>query len=174
MASLWKLPVIYLCENNGYALTTPLGSSHAQPSIAKRADGYGMPGVTVDGQDVEAVYAVTSAAVARSRDGHGPTLIEARTYRFDEHEVGLVVPGKAYRAVEEVEHYKTHRDPIALFRKSLLQSAARELELQELENEVTDAVAEAVRFAQDSPLPDPATLYEYLYSSPTAVGRSAY
>src|SRR5580658_2548114 len=88
MASLWKLPVIYLCENNGYAITTSVAQSHGQPSIARRADGYGMPGVTVDGQDVVAVHSATEEAVARARSGHGPTLIEAKTYRFDEHQVG--------------------------------------------------------------------------------------
>src|SRR5580658_3224070 len=88
MASLWKLPVIFLCENNGYAITTSLASSHGQPDIALRASGYGMCGLTVDGQQVSAVYDATSAAVARARSGHGPTLIEAKTYRFDEHQVG--------------------------------------------------------------------------------------
>src|SRR5580658_6155329 len=88
MASLWKLPVIYFCENNGYAITTSVAMSHAQPSIAKRAAGYGLLGVEVDGQQVSAVYDATSAAVARARSGHGPTLIEAKTYRFDEHQVG--------------------------------------------------------------------------------------
>src|SRR5579864_3907554 len=76
MASLWKLPVIYLCENNGYALTTSLESSHGQPNIAKRAEAYGMRGITVDGQDVRAVYEATSDATARARSGQGPTLIE--------------------------------------------------------------------------------------------------
>jgi TPP-dependent pyruvate/acetoin dehydrogenase alpha subunit len=116
MASLWKLPVIYLCENNGYAITTSLQMSHAQTDISKRAESYGMPGVAVDGQDVVAVYQVTAAAAKRARDGLGPTLIEARTYRFDEHQVGLAVPGKPYRSVEEIAHWRSTRDPITLFR----------------------------------------------------------
>jgi acetoin:2,6-dichlorophenolindophenol oxidoreductase subunit alpha len=82
------LPVIYLCENNGYAITTSVARSHAQPDIAKRADSYGMPGVVVDGQDLLAVYEAVSKAAARARRGDGPTLIEAKTYRFDEHVVG--------------------------------------------------------------------------------------
>src|ERR1700733_12257316 len=83
MASLWKLPVIYVCENNGYAITTSLARSHAQTSIAKRAESYGMPGIAIDGQDFLAVYAAASEAASRARRGEGPTLIEAKTYRFD-------------------------------------------------------------------------------------------
>lgn len=166
MASLWKLPVIYLCENNGYAITTSLASSHGQPSIAKRADGYGMPGVTVDGQDVRVVYEATSEAVTRARRGQGPTLIEAKTYRFDEHNVGLIIPGKRYRTAEEIEEYKTHRDPLALFRQVLSAEGVSDHELKAIEDEVVAAVAEAIQFAEHSPLPDPANLYEYLYSDP--------
>lgn len=166
MASLWKLPVIYLCENNGYALTTPIGSSHAQSEIAKRAVGYAMPGISVDGQEVSAVYEVTAHAVARARRGEGPTLIEAKTYRFDEHQVGLIVPGKPYRTVEEVEDHKSRRDPIVLFQEELRKSGIDVVELQKVVTEVTHEVQEAVRFAQESPFPDPASLYEYLFSCP--------
>lgn len=166
MASLWKLPVIYLCENNGYAVTTSLAASHAQPDIAKRADSYGMPGVKVDGQDVGAVYEAASAAVARARTGQGPTLIEAQTYRFDEHQVGLIVPGQPYRAPQEVEQYKNERDPIGLFRKVLLEGGLSAAELNAIEGEVTAQVAEAMRFGEESPFPDPATLSNHLHSSP--------
>jgi TPP-dependent pyruvate/acetoin dehydrogenase alpha subunit len=166
MASLWKLPVIYLCENNGYALTTSLESSHGQPNIAKRAEGYGMRGIAVDGQDVRVVYAAASDAVGRARGGQGPTLIEAKTYRFDEHEVGLVVPGKPYRTAEEVQHQTTHRDPILLYRQELLDTGFSEAELGAIEADVTAAVLEAIQFAEESPLPNPATLHDYLYSNP--------
>lgn len=166
MASLWKLPVIYLCENNGYAITTSVARSHGQPDIAKRADSYGMPGVSVDGQDASAVYEVVSAAVASARRGEGPTLIEAKTYRFDEHSVGLFV-SPPYRPPQEIEEYKTHRDPIALFRKVLLAEGFNEQTLATIESEVTGAVAAAIQFAEDSPSPDPATLYDYMYSTAT-------
>jgi pyruvate dehydrogenase E1 component alpha subunit len=169
MGSLWKLPVVYFCENNRYALTTPLAVTHAQTNIAKRAESYGMPGVTVDGQRITAVYEATQTAVARAREGNGPTLIEAQTYRFDEHEVGLAVPGKPYRSHEEVEHFRTEQDPIALFREELLAQGVREDDLSAIEAEVTAAVAAAARFAKESPFPDPATLYEYLYSNPVAM-----
>jgi pyruvate dehydrogenase E1 component alpha subunit len=166
MASLWKLPVIYLCENNRYAITTSLETSHAQPSVARRADAYGMPGIAVDGQDVGAVYEATRDAVARARRAEGPTLIEAKTYRFEEHEIGLIVPGKPYRSDEEVEDYRTHRDPIVLFRRLLSAAGFSEAELKEIEEGAASAVQEAIRFAEGSPLPDPATLYDFLYSHP--------
>lgn len=165
MASLWKLPVVYLCENNGYAIRTSLVRSHAQTSIAKRAESYGMPGLEIDGQDVQAVYEATSNSASRARGGEGPTLIEAKTYRFDEHNVGLFVP-TAYRTVEEIEHHKVHRDPITLFRHVLLQTGVSEMELVGIETEVARSVAEATRFAENSPLPDPKTLHDYMYSDP--------
>jgi len=168
MASLWKLPVIYLCENNGYAITTSLASSHAQRNIAKRAECYAMPGITVDGQDVTAVYEVTRNAVLCARHGEGPTLIEARTYRFDEHQVGLSVPGPSYRPAEEVEEYKAHRDPITLFSHALSSAGFSNEELRAIEGEASAAVREAVRFGEESPLPDPASLYDYLYSNPVS------
>ncbi len=166
MASLWKLPVIYFCENNGYAITTSVRRSHGQPSIAKRADSYGMPGVKVDGQDVEAVYAVTAEAVARARRGEGPTLIEANTYRFDEHSVRLLVPGKPYRTADEIREHKTNRDPISLFRSALAAAGFDDGTLQEIENEVTATVRDAIEFAEASDAPTVAGLYDYMYSNP--------
>jgi acetoin:2,6-dichlorophenolindophenol oxidoreductase subunit alpha len=167
MAALWQLPVVYLCENNGYAITTSVVRSHGQTNIALRAQGYGMPGLAVDGQDVRAVYQATSDAVMRARRGEGPTLIEARTYRFDEHNVNLRVGSKnPYRPPAEVEHYRAERDPISLFRRALLASAVEETELQTIEAEVAAAVAEAIRFADESPLPDPEALYDFLYVNP--------
>jgi acetoin:2,6-dichlorophenolindophenol oxidoreductase subunit alpha len=167
MASLWKLPVIYFCENNGYAITTSIARSHGQTDIAKRADAYGMPGIRVDGQDVNAVFEVTSAAAARARRGEGPTLIEAKTYRFDEHNVSLYVgTRKPYRSAEEVEEYRTRRDPLMLFRQALMLGGCDESELKQIEDEVVTTVVEAIRFAEQSPLPDPSSLYEYMFSNP--------
>jgi TPP-dependent pyruvate/acetoin dehydrogenase alpha subunit len=172
MASLWKLGVIYFCENNGYAITTSLASSHGQPSIAKRAHGYGMPGILVDGQDVREVYRVTSAAVGRARRGEGPTLIEASTYRFDEHEIGLVIPGAPYRSEEEVQSAMASRDPISLFRQVLLEGGLARADLQAMETEVLEAVKCAISFGVASPLPDPAGLYDDLYSHPLTAASS--
>jgi acetoin:2,6-dichlorophenolindophenol oxidoreductase subunit alpha len=169
MGSLWKLPVVYLCENNGYAVTTSVARSHAEPSIAKRAGAYAMPGVVVDGQDVCAVYAAASAAVASARRGEGPTLIEAQTYRFDEHCVGLLVR-PPYRSPEEIEEYTTRRDPLALFRVALLEDGFGEAQLVQIEGEVQQQLKNAVQFAEESPPPDRSTLYDYLYSHP--IGQS--
>jgi TPP-dependent pyruvate/acetoin dehydrogenase alpha subunit len=166
MASLWKLPVIYVCENNGYAITTSVARSHGQPNIAKRADGYGMPGIEVDGQDVRAVYDAAEAAVGRARAGGGPTLIEAQTYRFDEHQVGLFVPGAPYRPPDEVLRHQRDRDPIVLFRQALLVEGVPELRLKAIEEEVARTVTEAIEFAEASPFPAPDTVYEYMYSDP--------
>jgi acetoin:2,6-dichlorophenolindophenol oxidoreductase subunit alpha len=166
MAALWQLPAIYFCENNGYAITTSLAGSHGQPRIAARAEAYGMPGTVVDGQDLSAVYEATREAVARARRGGGPTLIEAKTYRYDEHNVGLLIPGKPYRAPEEVEEYRTRRDPIALYRQRLLQEGFKDADLTAIEQEVTEAVADAIRFASESPLPSAETLFDYMYSHP--------
>jgi acetoin:2,6-dichlorophenolindophenol oxidoreductase subunit alpha len=168
MASLWKLPVIYFCENNGYALTTSVASSHGQTDIAKRAEGYGMPGIAIDGQDVVAVYEASSEAVARGRRGQGPTLIEAKTYRFDEHNVGLLVPGAPYRLAEEVANYKASRDPIALFRRVLLESEVADEELTSIELQVDAAVKAAITFGGESPFPEISTLADYLYSDQPA------
>jgi pyruvate dehydrogenase E1 component alpha subunit len=168
MAALWKLPAIYVCENNGYAVTTSIAVSHGQPEIALRAAGYGMPGVAVDGQDVTAVYAVVAAAVARARAGEGPTLVEAKTYRFDEHSTGLITGGPPYRSKEEVADWKANRDPVALYRQRLLDEGRSEERIAAIEAETAQAVAEAVRFAEESPLPDPADLYEAMFANPIA------
>jgi len=173
MAGLWKLPVIYVCENNGYAITTSVARSHAQQCIAKRAEAYGMPGCVVDGQDVAAVYEVTQEAVQLARDGGGPTLIEAKTYRFDEHNVGLHVSGQPYRPAEEVARFRAERDPITLYRAALLTYGFDEVRVQAIEKHAVDAVQEAIHFAEESALPDLSTLYDYLYSdsTPTSAKR---
>jgi len=173
MAALWKLPVIYFCENNGYAITTSVARSHGQPDIARRADGYGMPGVAVDGQVFDEVYSVTSRAVARARQGEGPTLIEARTYRFDEHQVGLFIEKSPYRSAEEVADHRTNRDPIELYRTALAAGGLSGIELTAIETEVATAVAGAIKFAEESPYPDASSLHDYLYCNPLTAERRA-
>jgi pyruvate dehydrogenase E1 component alpha subunit len=164
MAALWKLPVVYFCENNGYAVTTSVEKSHGQPDIARRADGYGMPGITVDGQDAEAVHAVTKEAVERARSGKGPTLIEAKTYRFDEHSNRLAIPIK-YREDEEIAHWRTNRDPVSLYRDILL---SRDMlsEVEAIDANVAALVEQAVQFAKDSPEPEMQDLIDCMYSNP--------
>ncbi|MBI1194134.1 MAG: pyruvate dehydrogenase (acetyl-transferring) E1 component subunit alpha [Bacteroidetes bacterium] len=164
MAAVWKLPVIYFCENNGYAVTTSVAKSHGQPEIARRADGFGIPGVVVDGQDAEAVYAVTMEAVERARSGGGPTLIEAKTYRFDEHSNRLAIPIE-YRSKEEISYYRRERDPIILYREVLV-SRGLSAEVERIEAEVAAIIEEAVAFARESPDPEMGDLWDCMFSNP--------
>jgi pyruvate dehydrogenase E1 component alpha subunit len=165
LAGAWDLPVVFLCENNQYALSTP---AHTVTSgvIAERAAGFGMAGVRVEnGQDVLAVHDAVSAAVRRARSGEGPTLVEVVTYRFNEHSEGLRL-GVDYRDAAERERW-LQADPIVLFRNVLLEHGAATVdELDRLEREVTAEVDEAVRFADESTYPDPSVAFEDLYTDP--------
>ena len=170
MAAIWKLPVIFFCENNGYAAVTPASQTHGQPDVAKRAAGYGIPGAIVDGQDFDDVYQATVTAVARARSGEGPTLIEAKTYRFDEHCVGLFINGN-YRPAAELEHYKNQRDPVTLFRAALRGRDHGEAALVDIERQANALVQDAVTFAKASAYPDPEEAFELIYAEPTVIRR---
>jgi pyruvate dehydrogenase E1 component alpha subunit len=163
MAGVWKLPVIFLCENNQYALSTP-AYTVTSGRIADRAAGFGMPGVRVEnGQEVLAVYDAVAAAVERARSGEGPTLVEVVTYRFNEHSEGLRI-ATDYRDPGERERW-LQADPIALFRGELVRrGVATEAELDALEEEVLAEVEEAVRFTDHSPYPDPSVAFDDLYA----------
>ena len=165
LAAIWKLPVIYFCENNQYAISTSVVKSHGQPQISKRAEGYGLPGLTVDGQDLIAVYEAVHAAVDNARRGGGPTLIEAKTYRFDEHCLGLQVP-IPYRTAQEIDHFKSKCDPVSLYRSSICSNDGVAAQMAAVEREVSIEVAEAVTFARESPQPDPRDVFDYLYGNP--------
>ena len=165
IAGVWDLPVVFLCENNQYALSTP---AHTVTSgvIADRAAGFGMPGVRVeDGQDVLAVHGAVSEAVERARTGGGPTLVEVVTYRFNEHSEGLRL-GTDYRDADERASW-VERDPIVLFRRVLVERGiATDEELDALEADVLEEVEEAVRFTDASPFPDPQVAFQDLYTDP--------
>jgi acetoin:2,6-dichlorophenolindophenol oxidoreductase subunit alpha len=165
LAAIWRLPVIFFCENNLYAISTPAAYSHGQPDIAKRASGYGIPGVIVDGQDVTAVLQATEEAVARARSGAGPSLIEAKTYRFDEHCTGLHI-ARPYRTTMELESYQTQHDPLVLYRTAMLERGVVETEIVAIEDAVAIEVADAVSFARQSAFPDPAAVYDDMFSDP--------
>lgn len=165
ISGVWDLPVVFLCENNQYALSTP---AHTVTSgvIADRAAGFGMPGVRVeDGQDVLAVFEAVTTAVERARRGEGPSLVEVVTYRFNEHSEGLRL-GTDYRDAEEKAAW-VERDPIVLFRRHLeREGIATAEELDALEAEVLAEVDEAVRFTDESPYPDPSVAFKDLYTEP--------
>ncbi|GAB3434870.1 thiamine pyrophosphate-dependent dehydrogenase E1 component subunit alpha [Actinophytocola sediminis] len=164
MASIWKLPVIYFCENNGYAVSVTAEESLSVPDIAIRAAGYSMPGTVVDGQDVLAVYRATRDAVRRARAGDGPSLVEAKTYRFHEHAYGLVV-SRPYRDQSVVDTWFDTVDPVTLFHDQLVGwGVATEDELVALYDSVKSEVDEAVEFARQSPFPPPEAAYADLYA----------
>ena len=151
MASLWKLPVIFLCQNNLYGESSKYAKTTSVDNIGERAASYRMAGVTVDGNDAEAMWRAAGEAVARARAGEGPTLIEAVTFRFMGHYFGD--PG-AYIPKEEYEAHLA-RDPMPATRAAVLASgAATEAELDAYDAEVSAQIEEALQFAADSPFPD--------------------
>lgn len=161
MASVWKLPVLFVCENNMWASTTPYRTTTSVEDIADRAFGYGMPGVVVNGNDVFAVYEAAAELIDEVRKGNGPALLECKTYRIKGHYVG---DPERYRTKEEVEEVLRNNDPIANFTKTVL--AAEVLsgkELDEVADAVTTKITEAVEFARQSLEPDPSELYEDVY-----------
>jgi len=163
MAALFKLPVVFVCENNGYGEYTSQANHQAIVDVADRAPGYGMPGVVVDGMDVIAVYEAAGLAIARARAGEGPTLLECKTYRFYDH-VGVRGMGLSYRSDEEVAAWQK-KDPIDLFESRLAEQGILSPEAAKAVHDETLAeVISAVKFAEDSPFPEPSALTEDVYA----------
>lgn len=161
MASAWNLPVVFVLENNQYAVSTKADAVMKVKDLSFRAQGYGIPGVRVNGFDVLAVYEAANAAVARARDGEGPTLLVTESYRFEGHYAG---EPERYRTRAEVDEHRK-LDPIPRFRKYLLDN--REVtsdELNAIDKEVKQEIADAIDFAKASSPPDPATAMEYIYA----------
>jgi pyruvate dehydrogenase E1 component alpha subunit len=167
LAAAWKLPLIVVCENNGYAVETRIEDAMAGESIAARAAGFGLPFVQVDGQDVAAVHAAAKQAVDRARAGDGPTFIEALTYRHLGHDVG---ERGQYRTAEEVQWWQENRDPIMRLRVALQRlGALDDVGYEKLAAEAAERVRAAVSFAESSPLPDPATVADGVTGQPLKV-----
>jgi len=157
MASLWKLPVIYIIENNEYAMGTSVKRSHSTTELYRRGEAFGIPGKQVDGMDVLAVREAGLEAVKHVRDGHGPFLLEMKTYRYRGH--SMSDPAK-YRTKEEVEQYKDQHDPIEGMKAWLFaQKFASEDSLKEMEKEIKAIVNESAEFAQQSPEPPESDLW---------------
>ncbi len=159
VAALWKLPIVFVCENNLYGLSVSMKKSSAVKDIAVRAKAYDIPGAVVDGMDVLAVWKATEKAVKRARDGMGPSLLECKTYRFLGHSRGDP-PYGPYRTQEELETWKK-RDPLSLLIK---QGGLTSNEVERIDNEVSEVVEEAVRFAAESPEPDVDVALEDIYA----------
>ncbi len=163
LAAIWKLPVLFVCENNQYATQVPFQYAAANPDVAARAVCYAMPGVAVDGNNVLEVHRAAAEAVLRARRGLGPTLLECRTYRTRPHAEGM--GDFTYRTREEVEEWK-ERDPIARMRRRLLENGVAEAELNSLDSELETEIEEAHRFAEEATEPDPATAAAHAYAVP--------
>jgi 2-oxoisovalerate dehydrogenase E1 component len=165
MAGIWKLPVVFVCENNHFATEVPFAYAAASASVAARGAVYGMPGLEVDGNDVIAVAEAAAEAVGRARERDGPTLLECRTYRTRPHAEGM--GDYSYRSREEVEAWK-ERCPILSFRGVLLdQGIAEPTELDAIAEEIDAAVLDAQQFAESSPWPDPATATNFVFAEST-------
>ena len=161
MAQLWKLPCIYICENNKYGMGTSLERAMSLQNVSEKACAYELASEFVDGMDVLAMRQVTQRAVKRAREQSAPTLIEARTYRFMGH--SMSDPGK-YRTRAEIEKYQ-ERDPIKLFTATLIENdILTDKGIEELEAEIKEEVEQAARFAEESPEPDPKELYTDVYA----------
>jgi acetoin:2,6-dichlorophenolindophenol oxidoreductase subunit alpha len=162
LAAIWKLPVVFLCENNGYAGCSAQSRMTAVADVAMRAASYGIPGAIVDGQDVLAVYETVTDAVVRGRRGQGPTLVEAKTYRYCDHQEDCGVP--PYRSEEELNLWRS-RDPIVIFAEKLRRAEVlTDAEFCTMKMEVRADVEAALAFAQKSPSPAPIALLEDVFA----------
>lgn len=165
LAATWRLPVVFVCENNMYAVTMPIEKACGLDTLADRASGYSIPGICLDGNDVEAVRSTSVEAVKRARSGEGPSFLECKTYRWLGHHMGD--DGK-YRPRDEVEFWKQHRDPIKNYAQKLLddQSITKE-DLERVHNEVAQEIDIAVQFAQESSIARLESAFEDIYCTAT-------
>jgi pyruvate dehydrogenase E1 component alpha subunit len=161
MAQLWKLPIIYICENNQYGMGTSQERAMSSRNIAKKADAFEMANEFVDGMDVMAVRDATLRAIERARKNSEPTLLEVRAYRYMGH--SMSDPGN-YRTREEIAKYQ-ERDPIVLFKDSLKEAGVlSEKDFETIEQEAIEATNNAIKFAEESPLPDLSELFTDVYA----------
>ena len=156
MAALWKLPAIFIIENNKYGMGTSVQRAAAGPSLAERGHAYGIPGEAVDGMDVLAVKAAGEKAVKHCRAGKGPFILEMKTYRYRGH--SMSDPAK-YRTKEELNKMRQEHDPIDNLRRLLMEQGVEEDALKKVDREIKDLITDAADFAQQSPEPDPSELW---------------
>lgn len=164
LAALWKLPIVFVCENNEYSMGTPLSRTISVDDISKKAAGYGIPGWQFRGEDFEEVQAQIGKAVTQARETSMPSLLEVRTYRYRGH--SMSDPGK-YRTPEEVEEHKK-KDPIAIGKQKLVTAGYDEAKLKGIAESVEAEVADAIRFAEESPEPELSLLEPTTYDGPFA------
>ena len=160
MAALWKLPVIYVIENNGYSMGTSLSRSTAMTDLYRKGESFGIPGVQADGMDIDSVYNATLQIAEHVRKGNGPAIIEVKTYRYRGHSMS---DPATYRSKEEVEEYK-QKDPIAVVKKMILDNAyASEEQIKKIEQKVKATIASVAEFATNEPLPSEDELFTDIY-----------
>src|SRR6202035_3296183 len=160
LAMLWKLPVVFICENNNYAMGTSVERTSNVVDIYKLADGYEMPADSIDGMSPEAVHEAVARAVKRARQGDGPTLLEIKTYRYKGHSIS---DPQKYRTKEEVDEYKA-KDPIQQVLNTILSKKfATQDEIYTFNRRVGDAITESVKFADEPPWPDDSEVYKDIY-----------
>src|SRR5437870_2038145 len=170
LAAIWKLPVLFVCENNQFATEVPFQYAAGNPNVASRAASYGIAGVQLDGNDVVAIAKAAGEAVARARSGGGPTLLECRTYRTRPHAEGM--GDYTYRTREEVAAWR-ERCPIQRYRAALMESGqACAAELDTIDAEVNATVSAASELAEKAPWPEPREAVTHVYASPTEEPRS--
>jgi pyruvate dehydrogenase E1 component alpha subunit len=169
LAAIWDLPVIYVCENNGYGEMTAARDALSVEDVSCRAASYGIPGRTVDGQDVLAVFEAVAEAVTRARSGAGPSLVETKTYRFENHAIGI--PIEHYRTTDEVDDWRTNRDPLVLFRRALGGEGIPDADLDDIDRAVADELLAALEFARQSPVPPPEAAFTHVYTNPIPIAR---
>ncbi|MGQ4915584.1 MAG: alpha-ketoacid dehydrogenase subunit alpha/beta [Candidatus Asgardarchaeia archaeon] len=160
LAAVWDLPVVFVCENNLYAISTHIKRTTRIENLADRANAYGMPGMVVDGMDAEAVYNAASKLIQRARDGEGPSLLECKTYRFCGSFAGEI---ETYRTKEEVEEWRK-KDPLKLGQKLVEEGILTQEMLKKIEQEAKEEIQEAIRFAEESPEPNPETITENIFA----------
>jgi pyruvate dehydrogenase E1 component alpha subunit len=160
LAMLWKLPVVFICENNNYAMGTSVERTSNVVDIYKLADAYEMPADSIDGMSAESVHEAVARAVKRAREGDGPTLLEIKTYRYKGHSIS---DPQKYRTKEEVDEYKA-KDPIQQVLQTILSKKfATQAEIDAINQRVSSTIAESVKFAEDSPWPDDSELLKDVY-----------
>lgn len=165
LASLWELPVVYVLENNLYAISTPAVRSSKLKNISDRAAAYGMRSAVADGMDVLSVYQAVSEAVERARKGQGPTLVECKTYRFRGHHEGDPKKGEIYRTKQEMDEWEKRDAIIRLGDKMIKDRKATQAELDAIDQETMKEIEDAVVFAKESPSPKPEDVTSYLFVS---------
>ena len=166
MAAIWTLPVVFVCQNNQYAVSTSIKYSTLLENLSDRSKAYGIPGETVDGMDVMEVYNGVSKFMERARKGEGPAILECKTYRFEDHSKSTAAQRLTYRTQEEVDSWK-EKDPIKTWPARLIKEGmATEEEIKKIDDEVEKTLEDSIEFAKKSPLPEIEDAFKYMYATP--------